>query len=51
LKMVMNFKLGAKNVSEETLRGIVEWVERNSPVGDVVGRNVPMQVNIEVVTG
>jgi uncharacterized OsmC-like protein len=51
LKLTMNFKLGAKDASEETLRGIVEWVERNSPVGDVVGRVVPMEVNTEIVSG
>ncbi|HEY5731798.1 MAG TPA: OsmC family protein [Anaerolineales bacterium] len=50
-KVSMHFKLGAKDVPEETLRGIVEWVERHSPVGDAVGRNVPMEVTTEIIQG
>lgn len=49
LKMSMTFRLGAKDVPEETLRGIVDWVEHNSPVGDVVGRSVPIEVSAEVM--
>jgi uncharacterized OsmC-like protein len=49
LKMSMTFKLGAQDATEETLRGIVDWVEHNSPVGDVIGRTVPMEVKTEIV--
>lgn len=50
-KMMITFKLGAKDVSEEILHEIVEWVERHSPVGDVVGRAIPMEISTEIVQG
>jgi len=49
LKISMHFKLGAKDIPEETLHDIVKWVEHHSPVGDVVGRCIPMEVITEIV--
>jgi uncharacterized OsmC-like protein len=48
-KILMNFKLVAKDVPQATLHEIVNWVERHSPVGNIVGRNVPMEITMETL--
>ncbi len=42
-------KLGAKDVSEEQLHGLVAWTERHSPVGDAISRAVPLKLEVEIV--
>lgn len=49
LKVWVKVKIGAENVSEEDLRGIVRWVQNHSPVGDAISRAVPLEVKVEVV--
>jgi len=49
LKVWTNVRIGASNVSEATLREIVDWAEKHSPVGDAISRAVPLEVTVEVV--
>jgi uncharacterized OsmC-like protein len=49
LKYWTKVKIGAKDVSEDKLREIVQWAEKHSPVGDVISRAVPLEVNVEIV--
>jgi uncharacterized OsmC-like protein len=49
LKVWTNVRISARNVSEATLREIVDWAEKHSPVGDAISRAVPLEVKVEVV--
>ena len=42
-------RLGSRNATKEQLHEIVAWAERHSPVGDVVSRSVPLNIQDEVV--
>ena len=49
LNMRTRIRIGAKDVTPERLREIVEWAKVHSPVDDVVRRAVPSQVEVEIV--
>ena len=51
LKVSMRFELGAKDPPKQILCESVMWVEKHSPVGDVLGRKVPVEVETEIVHG
>jgi uncharacterized OsmC-like protein len=48
LSMRTRVRLGADGATPDQLRGIVEWAEAHSPVGDAVRRAVPSQTEIEI---
>jgi uncharacterized OsmC-like protein len=45
----VSVRIGAENVDEETLREIVEWAERHSPVGDALSRAIPGTLEVDIV--
>lgn len=47
LKVWTRVKIGAEKATDEKLREIVTWAEKHSPVGDAIGRAVPLEVNVE----
>lgn len=49
LSSTVSVRIGAAGVEGEKLRGLVEWAERHSPVGDALSRAVPGKVVVEVV--
>lgn len=48
LSMRTRVRIGAKSVTPERLREIVEWAEAHSPVGDVVRRAVLSTTEVEI---
>ncbi len=48
LSMRTRVRIGAKGVSPERLREIVEWAEAHSPVADAVRRAVPSRTEVEI---
>ncbi len=48
LSMRVRVRIGAKGVSSEHLREIVEWAEAHSPVGDATRRAIPSKIEIEI---
>ena len=49
LSTTVSVRIGAEDVDEETLRAIVTWAERHSPVGDALSRAIPGTVGVEIV--
>ena len=49
LSSKVTVRIGAHDVGEETLRSIVGWAERHSPVGDALQRAIPGAVEVEIV--
>ncbi len=45
----VSVRIGAEDADEETLRGIVEWAEHHSPVGDALSRAVPGTLDVDIV--
>ena len=45
----MQVRIAADNTDVERLHELVAWAERHSPVGDALGRAVPIE--LEVATG
>jgi uncharacterized OsmC-like protein len=46
----VHVKLGGRDVTEEQLHELVAWSEKHSPVGDTIGRAVPLEVSVETVS-
>jgi uncharacterized OsmC-like protein len=49
LKMKISIRIGAAGVSTEILHEIVEWAEKHSPVGEPLGRMIPVENVVETV--
>lgn len=49
LKVRVQVKIGGQGVAEARLHELVAWTEKHSPVGDAIGRAVPLGVSVEVV--
>lgn len=48
LRVWTQVRLGAEGVAEARLRGVVDWADAHSPVGDAIRRAVPMTTEVEV---
>jgi len=48
LTMRVRVRIGARDVTPERLREIVEWAEAHAPVGDAIRRAVPSKTDIEI---
>jgi len=49
LNVKVSIRIGAAGVSEEKLRGIIEWAEDHSPVGEPLNRVIPVEYTVELV--
>ena len=47
LRMRTRIRISARGASEESLRDLVEWAEKHSPVADAIRRSVPMSTEVE----
>lgn len=45
----VSVRIGAEGADEETLRGIVDWAEHHSPVGDALSRAIPGTLSVDIV--
>ncbi|MGI9586417.1 MAG: OsmC family protein [Acidimicrobiia bacterium] len=45
----VSVRIGSENADEETLRGIVDWAEHHSPVGDALDRAIPGTLDVDIV--
>jgi uncharacterized OsmC-like protein len=49
LNMKVSIRIGADNVSAETLHEIIGWAEKHSPVGEPLTRIMPTEYAVEIV--